>query len=158
MENTPYIVGPSKSGVYAWINLVNGKVYVGSSRNIPKRRAEHLRFLRNGNHHSPHLQAAWDSYGRDAFAFEVLEPVEDPIWLEAREATWMLRLQAFHKELQGYSGHNFKTIRIGAVGRRAPKKICGNRASLLFPCGLLVLYFCRPEGLQRKGHPGGSRT
>ncbi len=102
MENTPYIVGPSKSGVYAWINLVNGKVYVGSSRNIPKRRAEHLRFLRNGNHHSPHLQAAWDSYGRDAFAFEVLEPVEDPIWLEARETTWMLRLQAFHKEC-GYN-------------------------------------------------------
>jgi group I intron endonuclease len=106
METTPYIASPAKSGVYAWVNLVNRKVYVGSSRNIHKRRSEHIRHLRQGRHHSCHLQAAWGLYGQEAFRFEVLERVDDPLWLEARETAWMLRLQSFYQEFGYNSAHD----------------------------------------------------
>lgn len=45
-------------GVYWWLNLVNGKVYVGSSIDVTRRKTGHLNALRKGVHHSPHFQAA----------------------------------------------------------------------------------------------------
>lgn len=89
-------------GVYAWVNSVNGKVYVGSAKNIAKRKSTHLRALKSGNHHSPHFQRAWDTYGAEAFEFVILETIEDEIWLRARETVWLNRLQSF----KGDFGYN----------------------------------------------------
>lgn len=62
-----------KTGVYAIINLIDGKKYVGSaSRSIYKRWDDHRRDLANGRHHSIHLQRAWDKYGEVAFVFQVV--------------------------------------------------------------------------------------
>lgn len=60
------------SGVYQIRNLKNGKKYIGSAVNFYKRWRVHRCHLRKGTHHNPHLQAAWDKYGEDAFVFEVL--------------------------------------------------------------------------------------
>jgi group I intron endonuclease len=89
-------------GVYWWLNTVNGKAYIGSARNIARRKSAHLTALRADKHHSIHLQRAWNTYGPHAFKFEIIEKVEDSIWLEARETAWMLRLQSFKKD-NGYN-------------------------------------------------------
>jgi group I intron endonuclease len=89
-------------GVYCWVNSVNGKVYVGSAKNLAKRKTEHLRLLKKGVHHSLHFQRAWNKYGPDAFEFNILEPVEDEIWLRARETAWLNRLESFKSEI-GYN-------------------------------------------------------
>lgn len=62
-----------QTGVYAIINMIDGKKYVGSaSLSIDKRWNDHRRDLGNGRHHSVHLQRAWDKYGKSAFSFQVL--------------------------------------------------------------------------------------
>ncbi len=63
-----------KSGIYQIRNLINGKVYVGSFRNLKERWGEHKRLLRSNRlkHHSPHLQHAWNKYGEENFIFEIL--------------------------------------------------------------------------------------
>jgi group I intron endonuclease len=61
------------SGIYKIINKVNGKYYVGSSKNIQKRLNTHLTHL-NGNYHfNDHLQYAWNKYGKENFNFIIVE-------------------------------------------------------------------------------------
>lgn len=60
------------SGIYLISNLVNGKVYIGSSKNITKRKAQHFSDLRNGKHTNCYLQNAWNKYGGDFFQWEIL--------------------------------------------------------------------------------------
>lgn len=61
-----------KTGVYSITNKKNGKRYIGSAININKRWNEHRHLLRNGIHHSLHLQSAWNKYGESMFSFDVL--------------------------------------------------------------------------------------
>jgi group I intron endonuclease len=63
-------------GIYRIRNLINGKVYVGSSQNIEQRWRQHRRALQKHRHHCRHLQRAWRRYGSEAFAFEVLKKSE----------------------------------------------------------------------------------
>lgn len=66
-----------KQGVYAIRNLVNGKMYIGSTANsFMKRWQCHKKRLRHGDHHSPHLQSSWDYYGEENFSFEIVEVTE----------------------------------------------------------------------------------
>lgn len=60
------------SGIYAIVNTISGKMYVGSAVNIDQRWAVHRHSLREGKHHSRHLQRAWDKHGADAFALNIL--------------------------------------------------------------------------------------
>ena len=60
-------------GVYSITNLQNNKRYIGSSKNIESRWADHRRRLRKNTHHSIHLQRAWNEYGEQNFCFEILE-------------------------------------------------------------------------------------
>lgn len=61
------------SGIYKIENIVNGKLYIGSSIDIYKRWKEHKTELENKCHHSIHLQRAWDKHGEENFKFEILE-------------------------------------------------------------------------------------
>lgn len=62
-----------KSGVYIITNLINKKIYVGSSINIKLRWANHKSDLRRGTHRNKHLQRAWNKYGEENFNFKILE-------------------------------------------------------------------------------------
>ena len=44
------------SGIYKITNLLNGKVYVGQSQNVFKRKIQHFTALRNGNHENREMQ------------------------------------------------------------------------------------------------------
>lgn len=57
----------------------NEKCCVGSTiKGFTSRWGTHLRALRRGIHHSPHLQRAYDKYGECALRFSIIETVETP--------------------------------------------------------------------------------
>lgn len=47
-----------KCGIYIFTNLVNGKRYVGSSKNLYNRLHEHLHNLNCGKAHNKYFQAS----------------------------------------------------------------------------------------------------
>lgn len=49
-----------KSGIYALVNDETGKMYVGRSIDLDKRKRTHFWALRNGRHPNSHLQRAWN--------------------------------------------------------------------------------------------------
>jgi len=77
------------SGIYAIINTINGKVYVGSTLNFEGRWDGHRGDLRKDTHCNLYLQRSWDKYGEDAFKFVVCEYVEDVGQLIDREQYWL---------------------------------------------------------------------
>lgn len=62
----------TKVGIYLITNTEDGKVYLGSSINLKKRKYAHFNALQNGKHSNRHLQCAYDLYGVEAFQWEVL--------------------------------------------------------------------------------------
>jgi group I intron endonuclease len=94
----------TKSGIYKILNKVNGKPYIGSAIDFSKRWCEHKRLLRKDLHHNPHLQAAWNKYGEEAFEFSVIERIENPTkeLLEIREQYWMDYYNSVNPEI-GYN-------------------------------------------------------
>jgi len=73
------------SGIYQIENQVNGNRYIGSAVNVRRRWSQHLSDLRHTKHCNPHLQAAFDKYSESAFAFFILEYIEDSAQLLVRE-------------------------------------------------------------------------
>lgn len=61
-----------KSGIYKITNKINGKFYIGSSKDLVRRRKNHFRLLKKGINHSVLLQRAVNKYGLDNFVFEIL--------------------------------------------------------------------------------------
>lgn len=84
------------SGIYAIINKVNGKLYVGSAIDLKNRWAVHRRALRGNFHHSPRLQNAWNKYGEEAFEFHVLLHVEVKEELISTEQSFFGLLNPFY--------------------------------------------------------------
>lgn len=109
-----------ETGVYCWRNVVNGKVYVGSSsRSLIGRRDTHLHDLRYSKHHSPHFQAAYAKYGEVSFVFEILEHCPPEQCIE-REQYWMDELQA----VDPLFGYNIAPTAGSALGtRRSPEQL-----------------------------------
>src|SRR4051795_9340450 len=58
-----------KSGIYAFVHIVTGTCYIGSSINLADRIMDHI----NGNSSNQHLQYAIAKYGLPSFAFVILQ-------------------------------------------------------------------------------------
>lgn len=104
---------PVISGVYAFVNLVNGKVYVGSSVDIHKRKRWHIRDLRGGRHHSRYFQRAWNKYGESAFEWRVLECCSKEKCI-ACEQYWIDYYDAANRE----RGYNISPTAGSMIGMR----------------------------------------
>jgi group I intron endonuclease len=61
------------SGIYKIVNKVNGKYYVGSSKDINGRWKNHVSSCSRNCHKNPHLQNTWNKHGIDNFEFIVIE-------------------------------------------------------------------------------------
>lgn len=59
------------SGIYIIQCCVNGRVYVGQSKNLESRLKDHMYKLRNKRHENIHLQRAFNKHGEKAFIFNV---------------------------------------------------------------------------------------
>lgn len=78
-----------KSGIYKITCLANSKIYVGSAKDISARHRMHFKDLKSHKHKNRHLQNAYNLYGEDAFALEVIEWVDNLSDLLSREQYWL---------------------------------------------------------------------
>ena len=87
-------------GIFAVRCAASGGVWVAKAPDLTKRQPGLWFQLRMGGFPVKSLQDACNAHGEDAFAFEILEEVEDdnglmiPVLLKEREAHWRQTLNA----------------------------------------------------------------
>jgi len=97
----------TEAGIYQIRNLKNGKVLIESTPNLKTMGGRRVQ-LEMGSHMNRRLQAEWDQFGGEAFAFEVLEVLKEPEegWfdrdgaLKKLKQKWLEKLRPFGE--QGY--------------------------------------------------------
>lgn len=115
-------------GVYSITNIVNNKIYIGSSVNLKSRKYNHFSNLSKGVHENKYLQDAYIKYSKDNFKWEVLEYVdyeEDKKVLKSivlsREQYWMDFFKSYIRD-NGYNisptAENCLGVRHGALTRK----------------------------------------
>jgi hypothetical protein len=114
-------------GVFLIRNMVNDKVFVGVGLNLSGIINRHRFELTSGGHRNGRLQAEWNEFGSENFAFEIvdqLDPRGDPHFdyreeLAFLEEMWLERLQPF-----GDRGYNErKPSREEMLRRMAAKRL-----------------------------------
>lgn len=130
-------------GVYQIKNLVNSKIYIGStSCSFKTRWASWRGDLKNGRTKNKHLQNAWNKYGKDAFEFSVLEVVENKSEVLEREQYWIDTLKPEYNNRPNASsnlGWKMPKEAIDLRGRRKnPRPLC--------KCGQLVKEHYKDSG------------
>jgi len=81
--------------VYVIKNTVNGKVYVGGSRDILTRWYEHRYKLKRGTHRSKEMVADYLDVGSDAFEYSILEHATEDNLYDV-EQKWLDKLRSWH--------------------------------------------------------------
>ncbi len=100
---------PRPMGVFQVRNTVNGKVFIGTSVNLPAMLNRQQSQLRFGGHPNKQLQKDWAEFGPEAFEFEVLDTLPPPARpdydpsndLRALEELWLDKLSPFDE--RGYN-------------------------------------------------------
>ena len=101
-------------GVYQIKNKRNGKLFIGSAKNLPAKLNSHKFQLKNNLHINLEMQTDFNEIKEEGFSFDtidLLEPREDPNYdytedLKILEAMWIERLQPFDE-----NGYNKRQIR-----------------------------------------------
>jgi len=107
--NKQYAQTMQPMGVYQVKNLVDGKIFIASSQNIPGKINSCKFQLSNGSHMNKALQEDFNRIGLENFTFEIidlLEPKEDTKMdytddLKMLEEIWIEKLQPFNEH--GYN-------------------------------------------------------
>lgn len=97
--------------IYAIVNIVNDKHYVGQAFNKSKRLTDHKSMFRTGKHKNPKLQAAYNKYGKENFIYVILEKLTDRRYLNEREQWWIDRLNTVSP-----NGYNLTPVAGSALG------------------------------------------
>ena len=90
-------------GIYKYQNLINGKIYIGQSKDIARRKKDHVtrafnNFSTNSEYDSP-LHRAMRKYGLENFSFEIIEECEAS-QLNEREIFW---IKYYDAQSNGYN-------------------------------------------------------
>lgn len=109
----------SLGGIYQIRNVINNKVYLGSTRNFYNRRKEHNSLLVNKCHHSYILQRAINKYGIDNFIFEIVSIINDLDTLLDVEQEYLDQLKPYK---YGYNVSNMAASGQGPAIRAAQSK------------------------------------
>src|SRR6266498_2496458 len=114
-------------GVYQIRNIVNEKVLIGASLDLPGILNRHKFQLKMGNHPNGALQAEWNEFGSESFAFEILDEITPKEGRDYREEMafleelWLEKSQPY-----GDRGYNEKKKRRDAEADRSKQgKIVG---------------------------------
>jgi group I intron endonuclease len=104
-----------KMGIYQIQNLVNGKVYIGSSINLDARRRNHFNDLKKNKHSNIKLQRAYNIHGQENFEFSVIEYVE---------SINLLQIEQWHIDTCDAvnSGYNICKIAGNTLGKKHSKE------------------------------------
>lgn len=65
------------TGIYAIVNQINGKMYIGESTHVESRQIQHFSNLRRHVHCNAKLQNAFNKYGEENFVYKILEYCSD---------------------------------------------------------------------------------
>lgn len=87
-EDHEFLEPLHRPGVYAIINILNNRFYVGGAVDLKKRLDNHFCRLRLNKHANSKLQASYDKHGRENFVFRVIE-YTDRHDLSEREDIWI---------------------------------------------------------------------
>ena len=90
-------------GIYGIRNIVNNKIYIGSSNNIERRWKRHTTELNNKKHSNKYLEQAYHKYGSDNFDFIIIEICEENMLIEKE----IFHIQQY-KSLNTKFGYNLK--------------------------------------------------
>ena len=60
------------SACYRIVNLINKKIYIGSSIHIKSRWNAHKSLLKRNKHPNKYLQNAYNKHGKESFVFEII--------------------------------------------------------------------------------------
>lgn len=83
--------------IYRIHNLITNKDYVGLTNNPKRRESRHFTDLKYGRHDNPHLQRAYNKYGREAFVYEVLQTYDcSEEEIKEYEKEWIEKLDSYH--------------------------------------------------------------
>lgn len=114
-----YSIGWKKEGIiYSIVNVINSKVYIGSTNLFYKRKSSHIRQLEQNKHHSIHLQRAYNKYGENAFEWDILQKVENLEDLFFYEQKWIDLTQSTF----GKYGYNINPVASAADIPRCTKE------------------------------------
>lgn len=108
--------------VYAIINKVNDKMYIGQSVCVKKRIRIHFYQLNKRNHNNSHLQRAFNKYGRDNFKIKILEGEIIKDNLSNKEKFWI-------KKYNTYKGKGYNMTPGGEVLSGENNPMWGKRHS-----------------------------
>jgi group I intron endonuclease len=97
--------------IYEIRNNKNGKIYVGSAKNLEKRWRQHRSSLNNGQHENSYLQSSWDKHEGN-FTFTVLEEVEKDEDLIPAEQKWLDLTRSYDRSI----GYNILTRAGSSLG------------------------------------------
>ncbi len=106
-------------GIYAFLNLIDDKIYVGSAKNFYKRYHIHKSMLNNNRHDSSYFQRAWNKYGQINFLFVILEHCEENK-LEEREQYWLDATRCYDR-LIGYNSRRKANNNSGIIHSQETK-------------------------------------
>jgi group I intron endonuclease len=108
-----------ETGTYVIRCLVNGKVYVGSSRaSLEKRKQYHFATLRRGSHYAKRMQQDFNEYGESQFVFEVVQLISGENITDAEKD-----LIKYHDATNPLCGYN--TSKTPLKGGGQPRKAVG---------------------------------
>lgn len=114
-------------GIYQIKNLINNKIYIGSSVKIKSRWSQHIHYLNKNIHDNKHLQHAWNKYGADAFEFTILEIINDKTKLIEREQVWIEWLECCNEKI----GYNLCKISNNSFGLKRSEEVKKNISNSL---------------------------
>lgn len=113
------------SGVYAIVNLINGKRYIGSSIDIKKRWYRHTSLLNRNISNHRLLQDDWNIYRKKQFALSILEEVSPLLskqQYEKYETKWIIHFKS-HLSEYGYNSTLPGNIKINDEGGNVRKVV-----------------------------------
>lgn len=108
-------------GIYAFLNLVNGKFYIGSAKDFYKRYHVHKSMLTHNKHDNSYFQRAWNKYGKENFLFVIMEYVRDASKLEEREQFWIDETKCYERNI-GYNARRIANSSLGVFHTQETKE------------------------------------
>ena len=105
---------PCTSGIYMAKNILNNKVYIGSTRNLRRRINNHMWNINNHKHRNIHFQNSVNKYGWDNFYFIILEECEEKNNIAEREQFWIEYYKSYKKD----NGYNKQPVAYSNKGNK----------------------------------------